>query len=64
MPIGWLPIASAPEAQDLRLSVVDKGEIHALVFPCRRRGPDWIDALTGRRVNVNPTHWQLWPANT
>jgi hypothetical protein len=32
-----------------------------LVFSCRRTGIDtWIDALTGRRIKVQPTHWREW----
>lgn len=58
----WIPIASAPADQDLRLSVIDKGEVHTLAFPCRRSGVDWIDARKGKRVDINPTHWQLWDA--
>jgi hypothetical protein len=58
----WLPIVSAPRSEDLRLSVVDKGEFHALAFPCRQSDRGWIDSRTGKPVDVSPTHWQLWEA--
>ena len=60
----WYPIDPAsdvPTDRDLRLAVVDKGEVHALIFPCRRSGQSWVDANTKRRVEVYPTHWQEWP---
>lgn len=37
-----------------------RDEVHALVFPCRRRGSDWIDAKTERLIEVHPSHWQEW----
>jgi hypothetical protein len=33
--------------------------VHALVFPCRRRGDVSVDAESGF-VDVHPTHWQEW----
>ena len=59
----WHPIdpdSDVPTVRDLRLAVVDKGEVHALIFPCRRSGQSWVDANTKRRVEVYPTHWQEW----
>ncbi len=32
----WQPIATAPAQVELELSIYDKGEYHALVFPCQR----------------------------
>lgn len=52
---------NVPLGRDLRLAVIDaKGEVHALVFPCRRNGDQWVDAATDRVVQVYPTHWQEW----
>lgn len=49
--------------RDLQLAVIDRAGEHALVFACRRTGKDaWIDALTGRLVEVHPTHWREWIA--
>jgi hypothetical protein len=49
-----------PKDRDLRIGVLDGDTVHALVFPCRLRGQLWVDAKTGRQVEVLPTHWQDW----
>ena len=56
----WNAIQSAPREISLELSVIDEQGIHALIFPCRRSGNAWVNALTGARVDVRPTHWRLW----
>ena len=57
----WQPIAIAPYDRNLELAVIDRDGEHVLIFPSRRTGTDtWIDALTGRRVEVQPTHWREW----
>jgi hypothetical protein len=57
----WQPISTAPYDHDLELAVIDRDGEHVLVFPCRRKGADsWIDALTGRIIEVQPTHWREW----
>jgi hypothetical protein len=60
----WHPIkhpSHVPNNRDVRLAVIDaNGRVHALAFPCRRSGLEWVDAKSGRRVEVNPTHWQEW----
>ena len=53
---GWNPIANAPHQRDLQLSVIEGGEVYALVFPCRRKSGQWVDAATGKLVAVQPTH--------
>jgi hypothetical protein len=60
----WQPIETAAFDRDLELAVIDaSGEPHALVFPCRRSIVDgWINATTGKRVDVRPTHWREWVA--
>ena len=60
LPRKWLPISSAPSDRDLELSVIDRAEVHALVFPCRKEGNGWIDASTKKQVDVQPTHWRVW----
>ncbi len=57
----WHPIATAPFDRDLQLSVIEKGEVYQLVFPCRRTESSWIQASTGKPVLVDPTHWREWP---
>lgn len=57
----WQSVSTAPYNLDLELAVIDRAGEHALVFPCRRTGTDaWIDALTRRRIEVQPTHWREW----
>jgi hypothetical protein len=33
-----------------------------LEFPCRWADGCWINAKTGRLVDVHPTHWREWTA--
>ncbi len=59
----WHAIAAAaeiPSDRDLRLAVINREGVHALVFPCRKAGSAWVDARTRRLVEVCPTHWQDW----
>lgn len=56
----WHPITTAPYERDLQLSVIEDGEVYALVFPCRRKGVQWAHSLTGKLVAVDPTHWREW----
>jgi hypothetical protein len=45
------------------LAVIDRMGTHALVFRCRRAQTGWINARTGRRVDIDPTHWRDWSFN-
>jgi hypothetical protein len=59
----WHSIKSpsdVPADCELHLAVIEGGEVHALVFPCRRVGLAWVDAKTRRPVEVYPTHWREW----
>jgi hypothetical protein len=58
--LDWQPISSAPFDCELELSVIERGEAHALVFPCRRTQSGWVHAKTGQPVFVDPTHWRVW----
>jgi hypothetical protein len=58
----WLPISLAPQDGDLEVCVIDRDGVHALVFPCRRAGPDWINARSGTFVEIHPTHYRAWRA--
>jgi hypothetical protein len=60
LPNKWLPISIAPSGADLELCVIDKGEVHALVFPCQKNGANWVDASTKKPVDIQPTHWRIW----
>lgn len=57
---SWHPIATAPFDYDLELAVVESNDAHGLVFRCRRAGDGWINAATGQRIDVSPTHWRKW----
>jgi hypothetical protein len=56
----WEPIATAPYGRNLQLSVIERGEVSALIFPCRRATNGWTDAQTGTWIPVDPTHWREW----
>lgn len=57
---AWQPISTAPFGRDLHLSVIERGEVYALAFPCRRSAVGWIDTATRKPVQVDPTHWREW----
>jgi hypothetical protein len=59
--LDWQPIAIAPFDSELQVSVIEKGEVYPLVFPCRRRADGWIHAMTGQLLSIRPTHWRFWP---
>jgi hypothetical protein len=59
--LDWQPIATAPFDRKLQLSVIERGEVYSLVFPCRRSEDGWVHAKTGQPVFVEPTHWRFWP---
>jgi hypothetical protein len=56
----WLPVSIAPSDVDLEVGVMDKLGSHAVVFPVRKSGTDWVDASTKRRIDIQPTHWRKW----
>src|SRR5260370_12538896 len=59
----WHPITSAPFGHDLQLAVIERDEVHSLVFPCRRTRGGWVHASTGSAISVDPSHWREWPAD-
>jgi len=60
LPEKWLPVSIAPSDADLEVCVMDERGIHALVFPVRKNGIDWVDASTKKHVDIRPTHWRKW----
>jgi hypothetical protein len=58
--MDWWPIDTAPFETDLQLSVIENGEVHSLVFPCRRTEDGWSHGWTQQPVPVRPTHWRSW----
>ena len=63
MPEKWLPVSIAPSDTDLEVSVMDKNGVHALIFPARKVGTNWVDASTKKRIDIEPTHWRVWSEN-
>jgi hypothetical protein len=60
LPEKWLPVSIAPADSDLEVCVIDKQGVHALIFPCRKSGADWVDPTTKKRIDIQPTHWRTW----
>jgi hypothetical protein len=56
LPDRWLPVSIAPSDT---LCVIDKHGIHALVFPCRENGAEWLD-VKKNRIDIQPTHSRKW----
>jgi hypothetical protein len=56
----WQPISTAPFNRDLELAVQEGTDEHALVICCRRGPYGWCDAATGKRIEIDPTHWREW----
>ena len=57
----WLPVSSAPSDADLEVCIIDfDGILHALEFPCHKDKIGWFDAMTKKRLNIQPTHWRRW----
>src|ERR1700733_273722 len=53
-----------PADRDVLLAVLDHEAFHVLEFPCRLTDDGrWINATTGRAVDVHPTHWRVWSAD-
>ena len=56
----WNPIKEAPFDTDVQIGINHAVGVHALVFACRQTPEGWIDAGTGRVLNIRPTHWRHW----
>jgi hypothetical protein len=60
----WLPVSIAPSDADLEVCVMDyDGILHALVFPCRKNGTEWVNPATKQHIDIQPTHWRKWAEN-
>jgi hypothetical protein len=61
----WHIILDAiPKDREIVLAVLDGNGFHPLEFPCRYSDDGrWINAKTGRAVDVRPTHWREWLAD-
>ncbi|GIL01315.1 MAG: hypothetical protein BroJett030_12140 [Alphaproteobacteria bacterium] len=56
----WDKIVNVPADREVELAVIDADGAHALVFPCRKTPDGWVNAETGKRIEIHPTHWRLW----
>jgi hypothetical protein len=56
----WHPITTAPFDRDLEVAVMEGSDVHTLVVSCRRSPQGWVNAATGKPIDVNPTHWREW----
>jgi hypothetical protein len=52
----WQPISHTPYDRNLELAVLNHVGEHALVF----RVDSWVNALTRKHIDVQPTHWREW----
>src|SRR5664280_416291 len=60
----WLSVSIAPFDADLEVCVMDyDGILHALVFPCRKNGTEWVNPATKGHIDIQPTHWRKWAEN-
>jgi hypothetical protein len=54
-------VFTTPANGDLEVCALDyDGIVHALVFPCRKDGAQWVDALNRKRFDIQPTYWRRW----
>ena len=57
----WKEIVGAPPLErDLEVAVIDEAGIHPIAFPCRYKDAVWVNAVTRKRIEINPTHWRDW----
>jgi hypothetical protein len=47
----------------LMVAVANHDGLHAPEFPCRFSDGCWIEAKTGRLIEVHPTYWREWPSD-
>jgi len=59
-PRKWLPVSIPPPDGDLEVCVIEQGEVHALIYACRKSEAGWVHAVTNSRIDIRPTHWRLW----
>lgn len=58
---AWKISSTAPCDRPLELAVIENGETHALIFPCRRGLDGWVNAETNELLaRLKPSHWREW----
>ena len=60
---GFGHLSIAPPDVDFEVSVIDSRGVYALIFPCRKSGPAWVDAAMKKRIDIEPTNWRKWNEN-
>jgi hypothetical protein len=56
----WRSASTAPFDRDLRLADF-ASRPRVIQVPCRRvPGGEWVEAATGRVLDIQPTHWREW----
>jgi hypothetical protein len=53
-------LADVPDDCDLVVAALNGDGLHALEFRCRCKDGCWINAATGRLIEIRPTHWRYW----
>ena len=59
---NWEPISTAPRDQEIEVCVMDGGDAHVLVGACHLTDAGWLEPITRRFLEINPTHWRAWSA--
>jgi hypothetical protein len=55
----WLLASIAPTEELLEVCVIDNnGDVHPFMFPCFKNEIEWVDPLSGNRMDIQPTHWR------
>jgi len=60
-PTGKMAAGFNRARTDLEVGVMEKrGDVVALVFPVRKKGTYWVDAVSKKPIDIGPTHWRAW----
>jgi hypothetical protein len=58
-PSKWFPASTAPTDKLLEVCIIGNEDgVRPFVFPCCKNEIEWVDPLTGRRMDIQPTHWR------
>jgi len=56
-----VPNRSRRLESDLEVCVIDRrGEVNGMIFTCHSSGRDWVDAVTKKLAEIDPTHRRIW----
>jgi hypothetical protein len=55
----WFPASTAPIGELLGVCVIDNElGVRSFMFPSCKSENEWVDPLTGMRMDIQPTHWR------